>query len=202
MSVGPLYVFAPPMTAQNDTYSTTQGAPLTVATPGVLSNDSGGGGLGMIAKLVSSSSHGSVSLQANGAFTSNLQFTSGAFGGRIDGRVNTATGERYAVWLYPETTAGGPATIKVIKFSGWTAWGGTAMMRATLPSVGTLWHSILVGFRGSSIQVSVDGVQYLNVTDNGFDSTPAYTTGGIGLDEWTSSTPDFLTVQNVIVGSQ
>jgi FtsP/CotA-like multicopper oxidase with cupredoxin domain len=51
-------------TALADAYSTSEDAPLTIAAPGVLANDTG-----TTASVVSGPSHGSLSLAANGGFT-------------------------------------------------------------------------------------------------------------------------------------
>ena len=61
---------APP-TASDDSYSTNEDQPLTVAAPGVLGNDAGAGPLS--ASLVSNTppAHGSVTLNSNGGFTFN-----------------------------------------------------------------------------------------------------------------------------------
>jgi hypothetical protein len=68
LSVDDVLVVAAPLVAQNDAYSVAQGATLTVAAPGVLGNDTGGGGSALTATLVSQAAHGMLSLQANGAF--------------------------------------------------------------------------------------------------------------------------------------
>jgi VCBS repeat-containing protein len=55
--------------AVNDTYSTNEDTPLTVAAPGVLANDSDPDGNPLTAILVSGPSHGTVTLNSNGSFT-------------------------------------------------------------------------------------------------------------------------------------
>jgi hypothetical protein len=127
-----------------------------------------------------------------------IHFPGGAYGGGIGGRVNAATGAHYGVWILPERSGGSPV-VEVVKFWNWTTWGGTPMAQATLPSVGTAWHTLLVTFQGSGIQVSVDGVQYINVADNGFDSLPAYSSGGISLDMWTDTTSYAMGAANILV---
>jgi len=59
--------------AVNDSYNATTGVKLTVAAPGVLSNDSDADGDALTATIGSSSGNGSLSLSSNGSFT----FTSG-----------------------------------------------------------------------------------------------------------------------------
>jgi Bacterial Ig domain/3-keto-disaccharide hydrolase len=123
-----------------------------------------------------------------------IQVPTGSYGGGVGGRVNTATGAHYGVWIYP-----GSSTLKLVKFSGWGSWSGAPMAQVNLPTPDTAWHTLLVTFQGNRIQVSYDGVQYLDVTDNGFDSVPAFSSGGISLDLWTSSTPYQLNFDNILV---
>ncbi|MGO9008551.1 MAG: beta strand repeat-containing protein, partial [Bryobacteraceae bacterium] len=129
-----------------------------------------------------------------------IQFPAGGWGGGIGGRVNTATGAHYAAWVYPEGSGGGSAVLKLVKFESWITWSGTPMAQASLPSVGTAWHTLLMSFQGSNIQVSYDGVQYINVTDSGFDSQPAFASGTISLDMWTQ-TPYVMNVGNILAAA-
>jgi hypothetical protein len=55
--------------AVNDSYTTPEGTPLTVAAPGVLANDSDADGNPLSAALVSNVTHGTLSLNANGGFS-------------------------------------------------------------------------------------------------------------------------------------
>ena len=55
--------------ASNDSYTTNQGAQLTVAAPGVLQNDLDVDGDILTASIVASPAHGTVTLNANGSFT-------------------------------------------------------------------------------------------------------------------------------------
>ena len=55
--------------AAADAYATSEDAPLTVSAPGVLANDTDADGDPLSAILVSGPSHGTLALQANGAFT-------------------------------------------------------------------------------------------------------------------------------------
>lgn len=59
----------PPPVAQNDTYTATQGVPLTVIAPGVLGNDSGPAGDTLNAMLLMNPQHGTLTLNADGSFT-------------------------------------------------------------------------------------------------------------------------------------
>jgi VCBS repeat-containing protein len=54
--------------ANNDSYSTNQNTALNISAPGVLSNDTDADHDSLTAKLVSSPSHGSVTLNSNGSF--------------------------------------------------------------------------------------------------------------------------------------
>ena len=56
-------------TATADAYATNEDTPLTVSAPGVLANDTDVDGDPLSAVLVSGPSHGTLSLQADGAFT-------------------------------------------------------------------------------------------------------------------------------------
>lgn len=131
---------------------------------------------------------------ANGNWTDytlqgRIQFPAGAYGGGIGGRLDSATGARYAVWVYPEGSPGGSALLRLIKFQSWTAWSGTAMATANLPGVGSGWHTLLLEFQGNRIQVSYDGVTYIDVTDTGYEGQPTYTSGGASLEVWANNTP-------------
>ena len=66
-----------PPVAVNDAYSTTEDAPLVVAAPGVLGNDSDVDGPSLSAILVSPTEKGTVTLNADGSFSysPNLNFT-------------------------------------------------------------------------------------------------------------------------------
>jgi hypothetical protein len=55
-------------TAVNDAYSTNEDAPLNVAAPGVLGNDTDGDGNPLTAAVVTGPAHGTLTLNANGAF--------------------------------------------------------------------------------------------------------------------------------------
>jgi hypothetical protein len=55
--------------ANNDSYSTDEDVPLTIATPGLLANDTDGDGDTLTALPVSNPSHGSLVLNASGSFT-------------------------------------------------------------------------------------------------------------------------------------
>ncbi|HWQ90377.1 MAG TPA: Ig-like domain-containing protein, partial [Clostridia bacterium] len=67
MMVDDVAVIAAPPIANADSYVVLAGGSLTVATPGVLANDTGGAG-DLTAALVDGPSHGSLTLQADGGF--------------------------------------------------------------------------------------------------------------------------------------
>ena len=86
-----------PPSAGNDSYSVNEGQSLVVASPGVLSNDVDTDGDTLTVHLVSSPSHGTLSLQSNGSFVYNhdgSETTSDSFTYRAEdgnGGVSTAT---------------------------------------------------------------------------------------------------------------
>ena len=93
-----------------------------------------------------------------------IQFPAGAFGGGLAARLNSATGARYAIWIYPEGSAGGSNLLKLLKFQTWTTFGylsavSVPMQSVSLAAVGTNWHSVKLDLRGSRITVSYDGSQ-------------------------------------------
>ena len=83
--------------ANNDPYSTNEDATLTVASPGVLGNDTSGSGL--TAVLVSGPAHGTLTLNSNGSFTyspaanynGSDSFTYKANDGALDSNVATVS---------------------------------------------------------------------------------------------------------------
>ena len=129
----------------------------------------------------------------NYSFQAQVQFSvSNAYGGGLAGRLDPATGARYAAWIYPEQSPAGPALLRLIKFRDWTTWSATPMALVNLPAVGTNLHTLNLAFQDSQIGVSFDGVQLTNVTDSGFDSRPAYSTGAISADTYTLSSNAFI----------
>ena len=62
-----LTVIAPPV-ANNDAYAATEDAPLVVAGPGVLANDTDANGFPLSAALVAGPAHGTLTLNADGSF--------------------------------------------------------------------------------------------------------------------------------------
>ena len=131
-----------------------------------------------------------------------LQFPAGAFGGGLGGRLDPVSGAHYAAWIYPESSPGGSATLRLIKFQTWTtfAYNGTAeaaMGQVSLPAVGTNWHTLTLTFHGNLIGVYYDDSLVLSITDT--EAQP-YVSGGVSLDMWGGPTPYVLAVDEVLVG--
>jgi hypothetical protein len=128
-----------------------------------------------------------------------IQFSgSNAFGGGIGGRLNPATGARYAAWVYPEGSVGGSLELKLIKFEGWTTWSSTPMASVGLSAVGTNVHTLALAMQGANLTVYLDGVQMLNTPDNNFDGVPAYANGGITADLFSAPGPSSVSFRNVV----
>jgi hypothetical protein len=113
-----------------------------------------------------------------------VQFPTGAFGGGIDGRVQVGTGARYAAWVYPETSPSGTGLLRLIKFQTLSDWGynGTGFApigMATLPTVGTNWHTLRLDFSSNHISVFYEGNLMISADDA--ESGP-YLSGGAGID--------------------
>ena len=130
-----------------------------------------------------------------------VSFATGAFGGGVCGRVSPATGARYCVVVLPDGSAAGSNTMKIIKFRAGSPWAEILIGQASLPSVGTGWHLVQVLFAGSRIMAYYDGLLEIDVTDNGFGSTPAYLTGGVSVEMYTDTTPYIMSVDNFVVST-
>ena len=131
-----------------------------------------------------------------------LQFPAGAFGGGLGGRLDSSSGAHYAAWIYPESSPGGSATLRLIKFQNWTSFGyggtpGAPMGQISLPSVGTNWHTLTLTFRGNLISVYYDDSLVMSLTDT--EAQP-YVSGGISLDMWAGTTPYVMAADDVLVG--
>jgi hypothetical protein len=139
----------------------------------------------------------------NFAIQAQVRFPSGGFGGGLGSRLNRNTGARYAAWIYPEGSPGGSSMLKLVKFQTWTSWSYngasfTPMQQASLPGVGTNWHTLKLGCYGNQISVSYDGTVYINTTDT--EATP-YLTGGASVDLWTDTARYSMLVDNLVVTS-
>ena len=105
------------------------------------------------------------------AVEARLKMPIGGFGGGVGGRLNPATGAHYAAWLYPESTPGGTARLKLIKFDTWSqfSYGGSSyvpMAEVVVPSVGTNWHTVRLAFQGNQIAVFYDNTRMINMIDS------------------------------------
>ena len=121
-----------------------------------------------------------VPVQPAGDYTieADIRFPLTTNGGGIFGRLNPATGTRYAIWIYP------PANLRLIRFPSWPGTGWVNLGDFTIPAVGTSWHHLKMVFNGSNIQVFYDNgtTPTHNVTDAN------YTTGLVGVDYWSTTT--------------
>lgn len=125
-----------------------------------------------------------------------VQLSEGGFGGGLSGRLNPATGARYAAWIYPEGSSGGSSVLKLLKFQNWTDF--TVVQQASLPGVGTNWHTLKLAMQGNRVTAHYDGVPMLNWTDLALQPLGS---GGICFDRWTSVTPWTLMADDVVVNA-
>ncbi|HET9226458.1 MAG TPA: family 16 glycoside hydrolase, partial [Thermoanaerobaculia bacterium] len=93
--------------------------------------------------------------------------------GGIRGRVNTATGESYAAWIYP-----GDGQIKLFRAAAWNIdTEGLALLATANVSIpAEVWHDLELTFEGSQITVTYNGTDVIYVSDT---VLPA---GAIALD--------------------
>ena len=127
--------------------------------------------------------------------------TTNAGGGGLSGRLNPATGARYAAWVFPEGSPGGSNLLRLLKFQTWTnyAYGGSngvAMAEASLAATGTNWHNLKLAFHENQVAVFYDGDQLISVTDA---ETGRFPSGGISADLWTDVLPCAMSVDDVVV---
>jgi hypothetical protein len=127
-----------------------------------------------------------------------VQFTAGAYGGGVGGRLDPTIGSHYAAWIYPENSPGGSNVLALVRFTGWTNW--TCMATQPLASVGTTNHTVKLTFSGARTDVFFDdlGTAKISAADT---NSVWYSSGGVSLDMWTGSTgPDYvLSVQHAVV---
>jgi len=92
--------------------------------------------------------------------------------GGIRGRVNLTTGAGYAVWLYP-----GSGFLRLFRVTGWNIDSpGLTTLAAKAMTFDANYHKVSMAFRGSTIQVSWDGVVVMSVTDT------TYAAGAVAFD--------------------
>ncbi len=132
-----------------------------------------------------------------------VSFPVGAFGGGIGGRLDPLTGAHYAAWIYPAGSSGGSNVLRLIKFQSWTAYGynnvpGAYMAQASLPDVGTSWHTLTLAFQGSQISAYFDGTLEVSTNDT---ETPVYPGGAASLELWTDATGYQMEYENVVVSA-
>ncbi|WP_157046190.1 Ig-like domain-containing protein [Geotalea uraniireducens] len=127
--------------AVNDTYSTNANTTLNQAVPGVLGNDTDPQGAILTAQLVSGPSHGTLTLNTNGAFTytpaanyaGNDSFTYMANNGTINSNVATVTitvlptVALSSLSLNPSSVAGGATSRGTVGLSGPAPSGGVSV---------------------------------------------------------------------------
>ncbi|MFO1477561.1 MAG: Ig-like domain-containing protein, partial [Verrucomicrobiota bacterium] len=152
-----------------------------VLTNGTLVGSSPAGGNYAIAYITNSWDDYSVE--------THLQFSANAYGGGISGRLNPATGARYAAWLYPIGN-----NLNLVKFSNWTA-PSFLVLNYPVPPLGTNIHDLKLAFAGSQITVYLDGIQLVSVND----TAAPYLSGGVSAELYTDSTPYTLTLDDVTV---
>jgi len=129
-----------------------------------------------------------------------IQFSStNGYGAGVGGRLNPLIGSHYAAWIYPDGSPGGPNMLKLIKFEGWTLWSLIPMVEVSIPSVGTVPHTLRITFHGANITVSVDGNTLINMPDANYDGVPPFASGGISAGLYNGD-PDYsLEVSDVSV---
>ena len=84
--------------------------------------------------------------------------------------------------------------LKLLKFQNWT--GFTVMQQASLPGVGTNWHTLKLVARGNRLAAHYDGSLVLSWTDP--DAQP-FLSGGVSLEMWTDATAYTLSADDVLV---
>lgn len=136
---------------------------------------------------------------ADCAIEGKIRFPTGGYGGGLGGRLNPATGARYAAWVYPAGSPGGSNVLKLIKFQTWSVFGysnvvNAVMRQVALPNVGADWHTLKLIFEGARIRVFYDGAQVIDLTDA--EGQP-YLTGTVSAEMWTDTAGYTLTFDDV-----
>ena len=109
------------------------------------------------------------------------KWVSGGYGAQIGARLNPSTGARYAFWLYPPGSPGGPNTAKLIKYTDWSTWGTVPLASAATPTQDNNWHRLKMEVAGSTIKCYYDGSLIFNVVDS------SYSTGAIDFESYAST---------------
>jgi 3-keto-disaccharide hydrolase len=149
----------------------------TVAAPNRASFDTSGGVLATA--TTSPDSYGyAYANRANltdGSVEADIKVGNGMFGGGIAGRVNPATGARYAAWLY------GNGDLKLIRFSDWGTWNTPGYRTASVGAPGSATHHLKLSFAGTLLKVFYDGAERISF-DVASDTDADYASGQAGLD--------------------
>ncbi|HEX5221482.1 MAG TPA: Ig-like domain-containing protein, partial [Verrucomicrobiae bacterium] len=129
---------------------------------------------------------------ADYAVEGSFLFPTNAYGGGIGGRVNPATGHRYAAWLYPELSDRGPNNIRIVKFQSWDTYGYNNVFNAAAIAqfpvnsavITNTWHTLKLAFQTNLLSVYLDGQWLTNVADLDTYTNP-YPKGGVSMDFFT-----------------
>jgi hypothetical protein len=120
-----------------------------------------------------------------------VKFPEIAYGAGLGGRLDEATGARYAVWVYPEHSIGKSNLLRVVKFSNWGTW--TLLKEVPLAAVGTNSHVLKLCFFGDRIRASFDDQVVAEVTDATLGG------GGITAEMWANGDPYLFQLDDVTV---
>jgi hypothetical protein len=107
--------------------------------------------------------------------------------GGIRGRVNTATGASYGVWIYP-----GTGVLRLWRITQWnidTDPGLTLLTPPVTVAMDTNWHNMRMVFNGSQISVYYDNALVMQATDS------TYTSGAVALEVYNQP----ISFDNVVV---
>jgi hypothetical protein len=92
--------------------------------------------------------------------------------GGLRGRVNTATGSSYGVWVYPAER-----TLKLFRIGQWNIDADLSVLgQSGQLNMDTNWHNLRLAFQGTTIRVYYDNTLVITATD------PNYAQGAVALD--------------------
>jgi len=141
-------------------------------------------------------SYGRICLSTNWtdySVQARIKFSPNAYGGGLGGRLNPATGEHYAAWVYPRYDVGGSKLLRLVKFNNWSSW--TLIAQTNVDLAGANSHMLTLAFKGPQITVAFDGQEVMQASDNTLAS------GGIAAEMWTDWTPYEFSVDDLAVTS-
>jgi VCBS repeat-containing protein len=172
--------------AANDSYSTAEDTPLTVAVPGVLGNDSDVDGDTLNAALVSGPAHGTLTLNSNGSF---LYTPAAGFSGSDTFTYRASDGSLEALATVSISVTPSPATSGRVTGSGSTD-GGVRRFNLNVQSrdgAGGLTFSGLVSFedRQGGISLTSTSITSLRVEADGARATVRGTATVNGVSGYT-----------------